>query len=368
MNTTDHLLNILPANGEAISLKSAGFSEKRQAGRLVAIGFVLALVVGAFAYLGGWFTPHDLTPIRFVDGFERVDGVHHGYRRNHAKGLGVSGYFESNGRGAELSKAAVFLPGRIPVIARFSLSGGQPKQADKSSTVRGMAIEFPTSDGELWRTAMVNLPVFPVRTPEAFYERLLASKVESQTGLPNAAKMNAFLAKYPEAKQAMAIIKSQPFSTGFENSAFHALNSFYFVNSEGKATPVRWMLSPVQRFEPADPASTPNDDSYLFHSLAASMRKEPLKWRLVVIVGEPDDPIDDASAPWPEEREKIDVGTLTLDTTYDASNDPTSNVNFDPLVLPSGIEPSNDPLLSARSAVYSQSYTRRETEKAFDAH
>jgi catalase len=32
------------------------------------------------------------------------------------------------------------------------------------------------------------------------------------------------------------------------------------------------------------------------------------------------------------------------------------------LVLPSGIAPSDDPLLSARSAVYSRSYTRRAGE------
>jgi len=39
------------------------------------------------------------------------------------------------------------------------------------------------------------------------------------------------------------------------------------------------------------------------------------------------------------------------------------DVNFDPLVLPSGIEPSDDPLLSAQSAAYSESFTRRAGEK-----
>ena len=32
-----------------------------------------------------------LTPARFIDRFEQVDGVHSGFRRNHAKGLGVPG-------------------------------------------------------------------------------------------------------------------------------------------------------------------------------------------------------------------------------------------------------------------------------------
>jgi catalase len=38
------------------------------------------------------------------------------------------------------------------------------------------------------------------------------------------------------------------------------------------------------------------------------------------------------------------------------------DINFDPLVLPAGIAPSDDPLLNARSAVYSQSFTRRAGE------
>ena len=64
--------------------------------------------------------PEGATPTRFVDGFEEVNGVHSGFRRNHAKGVGVSGFFESNGNGVRLSKAVVFQPGRVPVLGRFS--------------------------------------------------------------------------------------------------------------------------------------------------------------------------------------------------------------------------------------------------------
>src|SRR5438045_7905355 len=89
-------------------------------GRLAGIGVVILGVAAAFLYLGGWFSPHALTPARFVDGFERVNGIHSGFRRNHAKGVSVSGFFESNGQGMRLSKAVVFRPGRMSVIGRFS--------------------------------------------------------------------------------------------------------------------------------------------------------------------------------------------------------------------------------------------------------
>ena len=58
----------------------------------------------------------------------------------------------------------------------------------------------------------------------------------------------------------------------------------------------------------------------------------------------------------------MDVGTLTLDQVESDETSAATDLNFDPLVLPAGIAPSDDPLLSARSAVYSQSYTRRAGE------
>jgi len=50
------------------------------------------------------------------------------------------------------------------------------------------------------------------------------------------------------------------------------------------------------------------------------------------------------------------VGTLTLDRVESEETSAATDINFDPLVLPAGIAPSDDPLLSARSAVYSRSF------------
>src|SRR5216684_2992430 len=110
-----------PAEAERPRLGKAG-----TLARFALIGVALAAALGTFAYLGGWFTPNELTPARLTDGFEQVDGVHPGFRRNHAKGVGVAGYFESNGNGVRLSKAVVFQPGRVPVLGRFCFVGGQP--------------------------------------------------------------------------------------------------------------------------------------------------------------------------------------------------------------------------------------------------
>jgi catalase len=327
------------------------------------IGVALAGVAGTFAYLGGWLTPNALTPARFTNGFEEVNGVQPGFRRNHAKGVGVSGFFESNGKGVRLSKAAVFQPGHVPVLGRFSLGGGQPYAPDTASAVRGLGLQFTLSDGELWRTAMIHLPVFPFRTPEAFYEQLLASRPDPSTGQPDPAKMQAFLSDHPETVEALKVIKSQPAPSGFGDSTFHSLNAFRFINAAGESTPVRWILTPAQPSKAENAAAPSQDKNFLFDALIAQIHGRPLQWNLIVIVGQPGDPTNDATMAWPVGREQVNLGTLTLDRVESDDTSAARDINFDPLVLPDGIAPSDDPLLSARSAVYSQSYTRRAGEQ-----
>jgi catalase len=119
----------------------------------------------------------------------------------------------------------------------------------------------------------------------------------------------------------------------------------------------------MQPFKEADVAQEHGDKSYLFDDLVRAMHRQPLHWRLVLIVGQPGDVTNDATIAWPEGRERIDVGTVTLDQLESDDTSPARVVNFDPLVLPAGMSPSDDPMLSARSAVYSQSFTRRVGEK-----
>jgi catalase len=331
--------------------------------RLGAIGVILLSVVAAFLYLGGWFSPKALTPARFADAFERADGIYSGFRRNHAKGVGVTGFFDSNGQGARLSKAVVFRPGRVPVLGRFSLAGGDPYVSDSPDAIRGLGLLFRLPDGEQWRMAMVNLPVFPVNTPHAFYDRLVASQPDPKTGKPDPDKMAAFLASHPETVQALKVIKSHTASSGFDNSAFNSLNTFIFVDSAGTSIPVRWSMAPVQPFVAASTARPPKPDkNYLFYALIASILQRPLQWHLIITLGQPGDPTDNASVAWPDGREQVDVGTLTLDHIESEETSLARDINFDPLVLPAGMAPSDDPLLSARSAVYSQSFTRRARE------
>jgi catalase len=326
-----------------------------------AVAGIAAVDVSGFAYAGGWLRPDALTPPRFTDRFEHVYGRHDGFRRNHAKGLSATGSFVSNGAGAALCRAAVFRPGNVPVIGRFSLGGGLPEQADKPDTVRGLGLLFEAPAGQQWRTAMINFPVFTDSTPQGFYERLLASKPMPGTGKPDPQKLAAFLERHPETVAAMKIIKQKPPSAGFADSTFYGLNAFHFTNSAGTTVPVRWSAVPQEVGGSNAPASSVGKD-YLFDDLIRTLAQRPLNWRLVLTIGEPGDPTNDATKPWPQSRRSIDAGTITITAVQTEEAGNARDINFDPLVLPDGITASDDPLPAARSAVYARSFTRRAEE------
>src|SRR5437899_11422855 len=79
--------------------------------RLGAIGAVMLSVTGAFAYTGGWLSPERLTQDRMMAAFRDANGTHVGFRRNHAKGACVTGWFARSGQAAAISKGAVFNAG-----------------------------------------------------------------------------------------------------------------------------------------------------------------------------------------------------------------------------------------------------------------
>jgi catalase len=330
---------------------------------LAAIGAVVLVIVACFAYVSGWLSPSRLSQARFANRFEEVNGVHAGFRRNHAKGVCITGSFESNGQGVRLSKAAVFTAGNVPVVGRFSVAGGHPHIADGPTAVLALGLRFQPPGGEEWRTAMIDLPVFIVKSPEALYEQLLASQPDPATGKPDPKKMAAFTAAHPEFGAAMKVIMSTPLPSDFANASYNGLNAFRFVDAAGTATPVRWSMAATEPFTPATAEQAKTlDKNYLFDNLIARLARGPIQWHLVVTIGQPGDPTDDPTLPWPENRQRVDVGTLTIDHAETEAPGNCRDINFDPLVLPTGIEPSDDPVLSTRSAVYSESFTRREGE------
>jgi catalase len=103
---------------------------------------------------------------------------------------------------------------------------------------------------------------------------------------------------------------------------------------------------------------------FLAQDLRERLAEGPLRWDLVLTLAAPGDPVNDSSQPWPEDRPQLVAGTLELVEMSEQATAACRDVNFDPLILPRGMAASDDPILAARSAVYSQSFNRREWEIA----
>jgi catalase len=337
--------------------------------RIVAGGALAVVALGSFA--GAYAITHGFAGLlgtqssasQIIDGFEAVSGKHAGFRRNHAKGVCITGYFDSTGNAAPLSRARVFAAGRSQVVGRLSIGGGNPAQADGASNVRSLALRIVTPGGGEWRTAMNSAPIFPVRTPEALFEMLAASRQARETTTYGSNEgMDAFMKTHPETARFEQWLRDHPPSSRFGNATYYSVSAFRLIDRDGHAQDVRWRVDPDDAYVPLADAQK-QDSDFLERGLAERLRQGPLRWHMVITLAQPGDITNDSTRLWPANRTQIDVGTLVVQREEAQIDGPCRDISFDPLTLPDGIAPSDDPLLKARSAAYAESHERRVREE-----
>jgi catalase len=326
-------------------------------GSLLLIAIVVGVGAAAFAYTAGGLSPQRLTPNKLVDAFSPPGGEPLGHRRNHAKGICFTGYFEANGAGSALSSAQVVSRGQYPALGRFNLATSDPTAPDATVRVRGMGLRISTPDGQEWRIAMIDAPVFLASTPSAFYQLLLASASKD----PKA--MQTFAAAHPEIAAFGAWAKNAPWTGSYAEVRYNGLNSFVFTNDSGAEATVRWSLLPAAQPIPVSPDDlAKRGPDFLEKEIVERIRGGPLHWTMVVTIANPGDPTADPSKAWPEDRRAVEVGTLMVQQIQDERDGPCRDINFDPTVLPAGMRTSDDPFPAARSSAYAKSYDRRTAE------
>lgn len=84
-------------------------------------------------------------------------------------------------------------------------------------------------------------------------------------------------------------------------------------------------------------------------------------FKLVAQVAEPGDIVDDATEHWPETRALVELGNITVDSVVADEAKEVKYIIFDPIPRVAGVEPSADPLLEMRAAVYLLSGRERRT-------
>ena len=175
--------------------------------------------------------------------------------------------------------------------------------------------------------------------------------------------MGQFIGAHPEFAAFGGWAKSAPWTGSYAEERYNSLDAFLFTDASGTAHPVRWSLIPAAQPVPVPPEElAKRGPNFLEQEIAERIKKGPLNWTLSVTVANPGDPTADPSKAWPDDRRKVEVGTLTVQTIVPEADGPCRDINYDPAVLPNGISTSDDPFPAARSSAYRVSFDRRTAE------
>jgi catalase len=327
-------------------------------------GLLLAAVAGAAATL----TPPVLaqvSPVTLVDAFERTGGKFEGYRRSGAKGVCAVGEFVGSAEGRALSTSSAFSGKPVPVIARFSVGGGNPKAPDNAKSQRNMALQFDLPGGEAWQMGNISAPVFGAATPEQFLGRLQSLAPDPETKKPDAAKVKAFADANPEVLLQGKHYASQPVPASYAKVNYWGVHGFGFVDAGGKTSYGKWIFEPVGGTQGlSDDEAQAKGTDFLFDDLRQRVAAGGVAFDFNLQLAQPGDKIDSAVTPLPEDRKKVTLGRLTIKSVSADATGPCLAITYNPMVLPKGVEPSADPMLAARAAPYAVSLGRRLSEGA----
>lgn len=286
-------------------------------------------------------------------------GPYKGFRANHAKGVMAEGSFQPSAQAAGISKAPHLQGAAVPATVRFSNATGVPTipDADGNAMPKGMAIRFTLPDGSATDIVAISVNGFPAATPEEFLG-LLNAVAESGPGAPSPSPVQQFLGSHPAAAKFVTTPKPAPVS--FATQPFFGVNAFAFTNAQGETRYGRYRIVPVAgaQFLSKEEAAQ-QGPNYLMDELPARLAKGEVQYRILLQLAEQGDAVDDATAVWPEDRQVVELGVLTLKSLVENGREAEKTLMFNPLAVPEGIAPSNDPVLLARPAAYAVSYGRR---------
>lgn len=298
--------------------------------------------------------------VRIVDALNGVYGSHEGHRAVHAKGTLCSATFTASPQAGRLTRAAHMQGESVRAHVRFSNASGDATIPDGKPEGRGMAVKFYLSDGTTTDISSVTVPIFPVRTPEDFLELTLARTPDPETGKLDFDKIGPFLETHPEALPAVEIAMSLKAPASYLQCTYFAVHAFKYIDADGGSRWIRYRWEPEagEAFLEKEEAKQ-RDADYLAKDLEERLGREAAAFRLSAQIANESDPVDDPTAAWPEERERVELGRLEITgLAFDRERDGDVLV-FDPTRVTDGIECSEDRILLARPHAYEESVFRR---------
>jgi len=273
-----------------------------------------------------------------------IFGSHPGFRPAHAKGITAVGTFTPSEEAKKLSTAPHFNNPSTPVWVRFSNSTGIPNipDFDPNANPRGIGIRFILGDHKHTDIVSHSTPFFPTRTGEGFLQFLQALV---------AGTIGDFLGANPSALAFVQAPKPAPVS--YSTEEYFSVTAFKLIDSAGKATFIRYHIVPDAGVHTLDAEEVKKEDpDYLSKDLAKRLEAGPIGFKILAQVAEEGDVTDDATVHWPKERPVVTLGTFKLDSLLANNEKEQKHFILDPIPRVQGVEPSDDPLLEMRAAVY----------------
>lgn len=290
---------------------------------------------------------------------DQLFGVHPGFRAAHAKGLMLSGAFTPAPQARSLTTAPHIARQSTPVTARFSNGTGLPDIPDSSpdANPRGLAIRFNLAEHVHTDIVSQSFDGFPTHDGYEFLEFLRAVGA-SGPDVPSPKPIEVFLGSHPAA---LAFVQApKPFPSSLARDTYFAVTAFAFTNAEGQTRFGRYRIVPEQGNDYlSDTQAAALSANYHYEELAAHVSKEPIRFHIRVQLADPGEVTNDPTVHWPESRETVDFGTVELNAVVSDNAAQQKHIIFDPIPRVEGIEPSADPLLELRAAIYLLSGRRR---------
>jgi catalase len=303
--------------------------------------------------------PSDQLSREVIQAFDDLSGVHPGYRPTHAKGVLLSGEFRPSPAGEALTVAAHLHRPSTPVTVRFSNFGGVPtiSDTDPLASPRGMAVRFHLAEHVHTDIVAHSVDGFPARTVEEFVGFLQAIRA-TMSSQADPSPIEMFLKDHPAARTFVLTPKPTPVS--FATELFYSVTAYKFTNSEGVEHYGRYRIVPSAgaQFLSSDESAT-RPPNFLFDELESRLHEGPLVFHILLQLAEPGDPVDDSTVQWPDSRQVVEFGMLTISAVVPANQEAQQRIIFDPIPRLEGIAPSADPLLQPRADVYLMSGRRR---------
>jgi catalase len=293
--------------------------------------------------------------------FDTIFGLHPGFRPAHAKGVMLKGTFAPSSEAPSLTRAPHIQRESTPVTVRFSNSTGIPllPDNDPNANPRGLAIRFHLAEHVHTDIVSHSTDGFPVRTGQEFLE-LLRALASTDPSKPSPSPIESFLGAHPKALEYVQTPKPAPSS--FARESYFGVTAMHFTNPDGISRYGRYRIIPEAGNDHLDDATAAGKNAnYLFDELAERIAKGPIKYRILVQLANDGDIVDDATVHWPEDRTLLELGTLVLTEPVANGDHEQKHIIFDPIPRVDGIDPSDDPLLELRAAIYLLSGRRRRT-------